>query len=338
MKQLLLLFLIFTVSFAAVSRKAVCIIDQAYAYNKVGGRIDISYDASLNSTSFNVTITNTTGLVATNGFHVHQIGVDGKSASCGDAAKHYNPLLNYGEIADRSGKIPLSGTVSLTSDWLAFEGEYSILGRSLIVHDNTTLRLGCCTVKLIEDGTGGTTANGYSQSVLKARLAGVNITFFEILGVVSINISTSSALTDASNNFNVRTTAECNSSILYNGSQSFSNAVVTDFTIALTGITNLGNFAGRALVRTPVGGGTEECGVILQYGTQPNGPYNDFYNSTQAATTMTATTMTATTMTATTSASASTSASTSATTPAPSGNAITWAVSLLFLIAFILIQ
>jgi len=43
-------------------------------------------------------------------------------------------------------------------------------------------------------------------------------------------------------------------------------------------------------------------------------------------------------MTASTSASASATTSTSATTPATSGNAITWAVSLLLLIAFILIQ
>jgi len=275
-KNLVLLLVLFAFVFAAVPRKAQCVIE-ASNYNKVAGTIMITYDGAT-ATTFDVSLTTTTDLHPNgNGFHVHQYGVDAYSNNCGDAGKHYNPTLNYGEISARAVKIPVNGSVTINTNWLFFEGEYSILGRGLVVHDNTTTRLGCCTIELTEDGVGGEAALGYAGSVLKARIPGLNVTIYHSGGMNYMNITTSALFTSVNNSFSFNT--GCDGPALINGTTTFTNAIVVDLKIDLgSWSTGVGPLAGRYLVVTPVLSGTPECALIIQYGSaQPNYANNDFY-------------------------------------------------------------
>jgi len=254
-------------------RKAICSIDSSKAYNLVKGTIGITYDGAGN-TVFSVSLTNTTGnlVAAGNGLHIHQVGVDSSSASCGDALKHYNPMINYGEISSRATKIPANGAVNINVNWVKFEGEYSILGRAMVVHDDTTKRLACCTIALTEEDSTGTMSMGYSGSVLLARLPGVTLNF---TSATSASLTTTSTLTDASNTFYVQKYGDCasTSTVVFNHTTSFSNTPGTT-TLTLSGVTNLGVFAGRTLVRQSAGA-TKECSIVLQTAYQTN--INDTY-------------------------------------------------------------
>lgn len=63
--------------------------------------------------------------------------------------------------------------------------------------------------------------------------------------------------------------------MFFNTTATFSN---TSSSVTLTGITNLGAWAGRTLVRT-VNDIWTDCVVITQTATQPNIEGNDFYNT-----------------------------------------------------------
>jgi hypothetical protein len=276
MKNLLFFLLLITLSFAA-DRKASCMIKAPY--NKVLGQIDLMYNGTTNETTINITLTNTTGLVAGgNGFHVHQLGVDDWSTNCTEAGKHYNPILNYGEISSRVMTIPQNGSITLKSNWLMFDGDYSIVGRSLVVHDNTTNRLGCCTIALVED-LNGTNSTGYSNTTLKLRYNGASLVFYQSGGVTYANITTNSNLTTDNNTISIKTT-DCNSSTLIDG-PSFNKSIVTDFQFILKNLSNLGNLVGRAGLLSP----RNECSILIQANSQTNLNGNDFYIEPNATTT-----------------------------------------------------
>jgi len=312
---------IFAITFAAVNRRLECVIE-ATSYNQVAGRIDINFTASTNGTAIHINLTTTTGLVSGNNVHIHQYGLDSKTTSCGEVGAHYNPILNYGEVSGKLGVLPQNGSVYYNSNWLSFEGEYSVVGRSFVIHNNTASRFGCCTIKLVEDA--GTAVVGYSKSVLLARFPGIHITLFEqTAGVVAVKVNVTDITgLGLTNSFTVRTTADCNSPVFYTSSANISTgATVTDQTTALTGITYFGNFAGRAVVLSSGG-----CAIFIQKAAQPN--TNEVYVTD---------TNTYVPSTATPTTSATTPTATATPNPSTTNNANIFIFSVLFFIASLLI-
>jgi len=171
-------------------RNFICTISNA-TYNVVQGNIQVQFNGT--HTSFILALSDPMSKLypTGSGFHVHQIGITKYSTNCGDALKHYNPTLNYGEISARAGKIQSSGSGTIVANWLEYEGDYSIIGRSLVVHDNTTLRLGCCTIESLMD----VGENGWVNTVLKAQFNGLNVTIYNnSIGEVTVNYTIDSGV------------------------------------------------------------------------------------------------------------------------------------------------
>ncbi|XP_023329249.1 superoxide dismutase [Cu-Zn] 4A [Eurytemora carolleeae] len=132
----------------------------------ISGTILITQDASSGVASYNGSIAGLTP--GSHGFHVHTAGALGNS--CLDTGDHYNPLnTNHGSqvsairhigdlgniVADATGL----ATVNLKDGLAVLTGIYSIIGRSLVVHDgpddftglsgNAGTRAGCCIITQI---------------------------------------------------------------------------------------------------------------------------------------------------------------------------------------------
>jgi len=180
MKIALILSLLVAIIFAqtTIKRRASCSFDNFDNINLISGRVDITYDGQL--TTFDVQLTgNLTEVLPddNNTIHIHQVGLDGTSTSCLNTLKHYNPIINYGELAAVYGFIPQTGTHKFTSNTVKLEGSYNILGRSLVVHNSTGQRIGCCTIVLTEDKI-TSPVSGYSQSVFRCNMSGASYALY----------------------------------------------------------------------------------------------------------------------------------------------------------------
>uniref|UniRef100_G4XHW2 Superoxide dismutase [Cu-Zn] n=1 Tax=Eriocheir sinensis TaxID=95602 RepID=G4XHW2_ERISI len=115
------------------------------------------------------------------GFHVHEWGVDGSENNCTDAGGHYNPMGNkhsapnaterhVGDLGNvRSVQLDAFGrtatNTSIVDNVLSLWGQYSIVGRAIVVHageddlglgkndgslktGNAGGRVACCTIYL----------------------------------------------------------------------------------------------------------------------------------------------------------------------------------------------
>jgi Cu/Zn superoxide dismutase len=267
------------------------------------------FDATSGNTTITLAMTNVSSLVALgNGFHVHQFGLDDVSTSCADTGKHYNPILNYGELAGKLGTIPGTGVYSVVANWLMFDGEYNILGRSLVIHDNTSTRVGCCTIMLKNETT---PADGYSGSVLKARFPGaVSVTLFTSAGEAMANVTVTN-LTNVDNTIDIHAFGPCPATSEDLGAIVLNNnTVVTDMLVTVD-VNNVGTLAGRVSNLHP----DDVCVPIIQTAAQAN-IYDTYNTSTEASTNTTAATneTTTTATNATTTTATTTTAATNATT------------------------
>jgi Cu/Zn superoxide dismutase len=285
--QIALLLVVLAVVSAHHPRNFTCTIKNA-PHNVVQGTIQIQYDGT--NTTFILALTDPTNKLhpSGSGFHVHGYGFSALSTSCGDAGKHYNPILNYGEISARAGKIPSTGTATLTANWFTYH-DYSIVGRSLVVHDNTTLRLGCCTIMSLNDDAGDF---GWSSSVLKAQFNGLNVTIYNNSnGVVSANYSIDPLVyLNVPGGITIGKAGDCSGDILPVGV--FPGLTNVSNTSALEGVpaSNFTDYAGRSF---QIDSNTLDCAVLYHSTAQPNIAGNDFYVD-PTATTTSATTATST--------------------------------------------
>jgi len=122
-----------------------------------------------------------TGKQSKHGFHIHRLGIsspsDSPAAACGSTMDHYNPsnvthgapnvvVRHVGDLGnvdtDAEGRI----TTRLTDDSIQLFGQYSIIGRSVVLHEK-------------EDDLG----NGGNQASLTTGNAGPRIA----CGVVGLN-------------------------------------------------------------------------------------------------------------------------------------------------------
>jgi hypothetical protein len=295
-------------------------------------------------TSFILNLTDPTNRLHPSGshLHIHQVGVSSFSTSCAEALKHYNPILNYGEISGRAGLVPVSGNATIVANWLYFEGDYAIQGRSIVVHDNTTTRLACCTIESLLD-TG--VDPGYAQSVLKARFNGLNVTIYNnSIGEVTVNYSIDALVyTKFPAIVSIGNTGGCTTNTDFRtGLPQLSG---TSLSVALNGVTaaNFGDWAGKSVLVT--NGTNVDCAILVQTAAQPNGPGNDFYvdptvtsSSTSSTTSSTTSATSSTTSSTTASTTSSTTSSTTASTTQASttGNGVMIVFSVILLVIAIL--
>jgi len=208
---------------------------------------------------------------------------------------------------------------SASADWLKFGGDYNILGRSMVIHDNTTKRYGCCTIVVTSDSTVSYPA--YDASVLKARFTGASFTIFNNSGVANVNVTVTS-LANVDNTLDVHRYGPCSAESEQLSTFAFNNSVVTDWKTVFNS-TNVGSLAGRKSEAHPL----NECTYLIQTAAQTN--VNDAYTSGSTASTS------STASTATTSS--TTAASASATTATKTGSSSVLLGSLLIVIMVILL-
>jgi len=330
LNKIALFLVVIAVIVSAHPRNFNCTISNA-TYNLLQGSIQVQFNGT--HTSFILALTDPSSKLhpSGSGFHVHQYGLTKYSTNCGDAAKHYNPILNYGEISARSGKVAVSGSGTIVSDWLLFEGDYSIVGRSLVIHDNTTTRLACCTIEsLMDQGE-----LGWAGSVLKAQFNGLNVTIYNnSIGEVVVNYTIAPLVfTNFPATVSIGFVGDCSSTTDYaTGLPALVDASLSE---PLSGILggNFSDWAGRSIIIK--GSSKTECAVLVQAATQTN--VNDTYvaptSSGTATSTATTSTTTATTTTATTSATTSATATTAPTTAASTtGNGVMIVFSMVLLV------
>jgi len=262
------------------NKKATCVIEDQ-PYNSVKGTVDFDYDGT--KTKITITITNTTGLVmAGNGVHIHQYGVTTNTKSCGDVAKHYNPILNYGELSGMYGTLPQQGSITYDSNVIKLDGDLNVLGRAVVIHNNTATRFGCCIIRLVSEDTHANDV-GYNASNLVCYMKGYT---FNIVNVgaateVKVNVTDISVSAFTNNTIKVFSTSgsSCSSvgTSLYEGFTGFPSVLATDVKLTASAMLPIGDFAGRTLVRMDNTGTVGDCCVISQMGAQPN--VNDAYTA-----------------------------------------------------------
>lgn len=111
------------------------------------------------------------------------------STSCDEAGAHYNPTYNYGEISGKYGFIPKAG-INLNTPSVSLEGPYSFAGRSMVLHNSTGYRTGCCQVEIVSDTI--TEATPYATPNLLCRIKIPNINLTLTTGNVAIEATAGS--------------------------------------------------------------------------------------------------------------------------------------------------
>jgi len=196
------------------------------------------------------------------------------STGCGDAGKHYNPTKNYGELSGKYGTLPLAGSVTYTSSEISFDGQYSILGRSVIIHDNTTSRFGCCTIKLIDDEKKNDT--GLAASILKCKMSGYSFSFENVMGqqktTVFYNVTDGTVKPPANANSNaiqIFPNGDCanmGTPALYSDTNTFQSTNGNSLQFNLGVLADLGGWAGRSMVRYDINATTVlDCCTFTQF-------------------------------------------------------------------------
>jgi len=159
------------------------------SFSMLSGTVMLTYDGTAKTTTFNVSVNAGNTLIDdNNALHIHQVGIDSTSTTCGDALKHYNPITNYGELTGVSGNISKNGSAIFTSSIVKLEGPYNVLGRAIVFHNSSNYRLACCTIELTSD-TLTTPAAGYDQSMLTVTTPFSTVTLSNIGSESYFNIS-----------------------------------------------------------------------------------------------------------------------------------------------------
>jgi Cu/Zn superoxide dismutase len=245
--------------------------------------------------------------------HIHQFGLDKWSTSCNDAGGHYNPIVNYGEISGLYGTINDTGKMTYMASMVKLEGDYNILGRSIVVHNSTGARIGCCAILLSE--IDGDITTGWAASNLTCREENFKYSFVspagDVTNVLMDNVNYAAhvhKLGNCSNYMDIVYTLPA-----FNNSMQWNDDTMKIFA-----------WAGRTIVRHNASDLAQifGCCQVIHRTAQAN--INNTYVPTEAATTAAATTAAATTAAATTAKSTT-------------GSSVNFVVSLLILFFFVLL-
>jgi len=325
---LVLLFSLLFILTNAQQRTARCVFT---SFSVVSGTVLLTYDGTAKTTTFNVSV-NTGSLLQddNNALHIHQVGIDGNSVTCNDALKHYNPILNYGELTGVHGNITKNGVKVFTSSMVSLEGPYNVLGRAMVFHNSSNYRLGCCTIELTSD-TLTLPAVGYNQSQLFVGTPHATYSLQNNGVQTTFNATVNSTHPFANGTLyvsHVHTLGLCDTgaygSVLLTGLPTFNTSLSQ--TIAYEA--DLSKFAGRAFV-THNSADTNlilSCSLVVHKTYQNNVADNYVANTATAGST-------GSTGATDTSVPTTGSSNTGTGTPAPSGSGVVLGFSVLALIA-----
>jgi len=276
--------------------------------NQIAGMISINYDSAV-GTTFNVNLVPNGVLTAINNMHIHQFGLHKSATTCDKAGGHYNPELNYGELTGLYGTISDTGMKTITAPMVKLDGPFNILGRSMVVHNSSGYRVGCCTITLAEID-GALSDNGYTDSKLEC-MEQFTYTFNSTTGTGSVaNVNGGTNYTSHIHNF-----GNCSNyaDIIYTF-PTFTESM--EWSLASTKIFQ---WAGRSVVRhTTEDLAVVDCCRVVHVSAQTN--INPTFVST-----------------GTTSATTSATTTTTTTTGSTTGSSVNFVVSLLILFFFVLL-
>jgi len=307
--------------------KAYCSFDDFAKINKIGGWISIQY-VDTTGTTLDVNLVSNGALNPVgNNMHIHQFGLDGWSASCNDAGGHYNPMVNYGEISGLYGTLNDTGMMTYMASMVKLDGDYNILGRSIVVHNSTGARVGCCTIALSD--ISGDITSGWHDAKVACREQNFTYSFDSANGNITNNLGDGVNYTA-----HVHKLGNCsNYQDIYYSFPTFTNGIQW----SLANNTNIFGWAGRAIVRHNTSDLSQVLGCcqVIHLAAQTN--INNTYVPTAASNTTGSTTGAATTTGATTTGATTTGATTTGATTGASTGKSTTSSSVNFVVSFLIL-